>query len=173
MLPTLLSILALAIAIFAFLRSGSGAGSGGAGEDSARDARRSLAAEQERLAERQQALERWLAMFIAGDPPTPQMMEDGQYFFEVNGEDARKIAQAKQATWIDVRTENEIQAGMIPGAKWIPMDQIEERLEELPKDQCMIVYCAGGVRSASVCQFLATQGFQGGMSAWNGSTVRP
>ena len=43
---------------------------------------------------------------------------------------------------------------MVPGAQWIPMDQIEDRLEELPRDQPLIVYCAGGVRSVNVCQFL-------------------
>ncbi len=176
LLPLFFSLLALGLAVLAWRRS---AQSQGQGADAGRDARRSLAAENEQLAARLAAHERWIAMIIAGQPPTPEMIAEGRYFFDVDGSRAREVAREKQAQWVDVRTEGEVQAGMIPGAQWIPMDQIEQRLDELPRDKPLILYCAGGVRSVQVCQFLGSQGFhglynlEGGMGAWDGTLVRP
>lgn len=176
MLPLYLSIAALILALLAWRRSSQGAVPS---SDAGRDARRSLAADNERLADRVAVQERWIAMLIAGHPPTPEMIAEGRVFFDVDGPRAREVAREKQAQWLDVRTEGEVQAGMVPGAQWIPMDQIEERLDELPQDRPLIVYCAGGVRSANVCHFLGTRGFhglynlEGGMSAWDGTLVRP
>jgi rhodanese-related sulfurtransferase/predicted transcriptional regulator len=44
---------------------------------------------------------------------------------------------------VDVRPHDEFEAGHIEGAQSIPLDELERRLEELPKDREVIAYCRG------------------------------
>jgi rhodanese-related sulfurtransferase len=44
---------------------------------------------------------------------------------------------------LDVRPEAEFQAGHLPGAVSIPLDELEQRLEEIPRDKLIITYCRG------------------------------
>ena len=44
---------------------------------------------------------------------------------------------------LDVRPEVEFQAGHLPGAISIPLDELEQRLEELPSDKLIVAYCRG------------------------------
>jgi len=44
---------------------------------------------------------------------------------------------------LDVRPEEEYEAGHIPGARSIPIDRLEARLEELPEDKEIVAYCRG------------------------------
>jgi rhodanese-related sulfurtransferase len=73
---------------------------------------------------------------------------------------------------IDVRSDAEVARGVIPGAKQIAMDKIASRLGELDTTAPLVIYCQTGARSASVAQFLVSQGFQrvnhlqGGIMAW-------
>ena len=74
---------------------------------------------------------------------------------------------------IDVREAHEFQAGHAPGAKNLPLSTLEQSYKELHPDHEYHVICQGGVRSASACQFLSTQGLsvtnvEGGMNAWPG-----
>ncbi len=74
--------------------------------------------------------------------------------------------------FIDVRTPEEYAAGHIPGAKLIPLDELEQRLAEVPRDRQVYLYCRSGHRSAKAAEILAKHGFtnienvQGGMLAW-------
>jgi len=81
---------------------------------------------------------------------------------------------------VDVRTPQETAAGMIPGALRIPVDEIEQRMKELPRDgRRTLVYCAGGSRSAAACEFLSRQGYEelynleGGFQSWSGPRAKP
>ena len=73
---------------------------------------------------------------------------------------------------IDVREDEEVAYGMIEGAVHIPMGQIPDRLDEIPRDREVIFICRSGGRSGRVCEYLAQQGFGhtvnmvGGMLAW-------
>jgi len=75
---------------------------------------------------------------------------------------------------IDVREKDEWLEGQIPGAKWIPRGFLELRIEDqVPeRDTEMILYCAGGVRSALAAQSLRALGYEnvsslkGGFSSW-------
>lgn len=74
---------------------------------------------------------------------------------------------------IDVREAHEFQVGHAPGAKNLPLSTLEQGYKELKPDHEYYVICQGGVRSASTCQFLSSQGLtvtnvEGGMNAWPG-----
>ncbi len=64
---------------------------------------------------------------------------------------------------LDVRTAREFAAGSIPGAVNIPIEQLRQRLPELPADRPIVAYCQVGMRG-----YLATRVLvQGGFSASN------
>ena len=60
---------------------------------------------------------------------------------------------------LDVRTAEESRRGHIEGSLNIPMDEIRDRLEELPKDKTLLVYCLTGTRSYYVCRTLKQVGY--------------
>ncbi|QMU74441.1 rhodanese-like domain-containing protein [Streptacidiphilus sp. PB12-B1b] len=71
---------------------------------------------------------------------------------------------------LDVREQDEWDAGHVEGALHIPMGQVVGRLTELP-DGPLYVMCRVGGRSAQVVQYLVAQGreavnIDGGMYAW-------
>lgn len=76
---------------------------------------------------------------------------------------------------IDVRQPAELKAGIIPGAEGLPMHIIPLRMNELDKNEKLIMVCRSGARSAQACLFLQQQGYdnvfnlRGGMMAWTGS----
>jgi rhodanese-related sulfurtransferase/DNA-binding transcriptional ArsR family regulator len=55
----------------------------------------------------------------------------------------RKLAKTTGVTVLDVRPTEEYAAGHIPGAVSIPLDELEDRLDELPDDDQIIAYCRG------------------------------
>jgi rhodanese-related sulfurtransferase len=60
---------------------------------------------------------------------------------------------------VDVRTATEFAAGHIPGAKSIPLQDLEKRLGEIDKAKQVIVYCQAGGRSAAAQRLLTGKGF--------------
>ncbi len=74
------------------------------------------------------------------------------------------------AQLVDVRTDREWAAGHLEGAVHIPVDDLGERMSELPRDRALIVYCASGARSARAASALRAANYDvhdlGGMSRW-------
>lgn len=62
---------------------------------------------------------------------------------------------------LDVREPEELQGpeGVLPGAVNIPLGQISERADEIPRDQEVVVICHAGMRSRSAIQWLRSQGY--------------
>ena len=60
---------------------------------------------------------------------------------------------------LDVRTAKELKAGTIPGAKHIPVDDLRDRLGELPKDKEILAFCQVGLRGYLACRVLTQHGF--------------
>ena len=60
---------------------------------------------------------------------------------------------------LDVRTETEVSAGTIPGAKNLPIDELRGRLAELDKEKEYLVFCKVGLRGYLACRILAQNGF--------------
>jgi rhodanese-related sulfurtransferase len=76
-----------------------------------------------------------------------------------------------EAILIDVRQENEWEAGHAPMATLIPLSELADHLDELPRDQLIVCACRSGGRSLRAATFLQEQGFDtvnltGGMMAW-------
>jgi len=98
---------------------------------------------------------------------------------EVDTDDAQNMI-ASGAQVLDVREADEVEQGLIPGAIHIPRGFLEMRAEELlpQKDQPVVVYCAGGVRSAFAAKALQDLGYEspvsliGGFSAWKSNGLR-
>jgi sulfur-carrier protein adenylyltransferase/sulfurtransferase len=75
---------------------------------------------------------------------------------------------------IDVREGDEWEQGYIPGAKWIPRGKLELRIEDTvaDRDAEIVLYCAGGTRSALAARALKELGYTrvsslaGGFGAW-------
>jgi glyoxylase-like metal-dependent hydrolase (beta-lactamase superfamily II)/rhodanese-related sulfurtransferase len=73
---------------------------------------------------------------------------------------------------VDIRNAGELEAGMLPDARHIPLAELARRSGELDPAKPVIVYCAGGWRSSVGASLLRAQGFRdvsdilGGYSAW-------
>ena len=61
---------------------------------------------------------------------------------------------------LDVRRQDERATGFIPGSAHIPLDELRQRLSELPRDREVIVYCQSGQRSYIAARILSQRGFR-------------
>lgn len=79
-----------------------------------------------------------------------------------------------RATFLDVREQDEFEQGMIPGSLFIPRGHLESQVENKIPDHAapIVVYCAGGTRSAFAAKTLAELGYTdvvsmaGGFGRW-------
>lgn len=79
----------------------------------------------------------------------------------ISATDMQKITkQRPDAYLLDVRTLGEYTQKRIKGAHLIPIDQVEKRINEIPKNRPIIVYCETGVRSSLVGRYLDRLGYQ-------------
>lgn len=84
----------------------------------------------------------------------------------------KELAAQKTPFLLDVREPAEFEAGHIKGATLIPLGTLPDRLNEIPKDRRVVVYCRSGHRSSRAIEFLKQHGFEnvvnltGGMNAW-------
>ncbi|GAA0404780.1 rhodanese-like domain-containing protein [Paenibacillus motobuensis] len=79
---------------------------------------------------------------------------------------------------VDVREAQEFKQGHIAGAVNIPLSQIERRLNEMPKDKPVYLYCRSGMRSKQAAKLLSRHGYNqisqlnGGISVWDDPTTK-
>jgi rhodanese-related sulfurtransferase len=72
---------------------------------------------------------------------------------------------------IDVRTPEEFADGHIPGAINISVQSLPDRLDEVPNNETLVVYCRSGNRSATATEILVDAGYSpvydlGGIQDW-------
>jgi metal-sulfur cluster biosynthetic enzyme/rhodanese-related sulfurtransferase len=121
-----------------------------------------------------------LAAVAAGDPPPHDVIARGAPYQDVAPADGAALyASTPDLYVLDVRTPAEFATEHIPNAHLIPLDELEDRLAELPpRETRMLVHCAAGGRSMTACQTLGEKGWTrllnlaGGMHAWPGPRVR-
>lgn len=87
--------------------------------------------------------------------------------------DAKTLAQRLNDVYVlDVRSHGEWRAGHTPGAHHLPLGQVAEHVDELPRDRPIVVQCGAGLRSQIIASLLQKQGFtqvsnlEGGIDAW-------
>ena len=125
-------------------------------------------------------LRRIVAALAGGAELDAEQVREGRLWRDVDGAKGKRLVDERRARLLDVRTPHETAGGIVPGALLVPVDQLAERLAELPRDgRPTIVYCAMGGRSAFACELLASEGFddvfnlEGGISAWGGPLEKP
>lgn len=84
-----------------------------------------------------------------------------------------KLQQNETLHIIDVREDEEVETGMIPGANHIKLSDIPDRYTELESNVEYIMVCRSGRRSEKAAEFLQDKGIkvknmEGGMLKWQG-----
>jgi adenylyltransferase/sulfurtransferase len=93
---------------------------------------------------------------------------------EIDVRELKRKMDAKEDFYLlDVREPNEFKIGRIPGSTLIPLGEIPQRYQEIPRDKEIVVQCKMGGRSAKAAAFLRQQGFKsvknlkGGILDWS------
>ena len=97
------------------------------------------------------------------------MSDDGMP--EVDADEAIALV-AGGTVLIDVREQDEWDAGHAPEARLVPLSQLQERVGELPENTKLLIVCHSGMRSMRATAFLRAEGLDavnviGGMVAWS------
>lgn len=88
-----------------------------------------------------------------------------------------KDADLSQATLVDVRTADEFELGAIPGAINLPLNELREHLDKIPRDKPIWVYCGIGLRGYLASNLLKDNGFKnvrnliGGLKTYKAATT--
>lgn len=122
-------------------------------------------------------------------PPKPVIPDDpvadGEALATIEAgaqEVKERIECGETVVLLDVREPFETAGGIIPGARLIPMGELQRRWEEMKDVNEVVVYCAAGSRSYGAAQFLREKGIfnatsmEGGIGAWaqlGGKIVKP
>ncbi len=92
---------------------------------------------------------------------------------EIDSSDLQaRISEGDDFYLLDIRSAGEVAQGMLPDSDYMPMHVIPLRMDELPKDKDVILYCHSGARSYHACAYLIQQGFEnvinlrGGILGW-------
>lgn len=90
---------------------------------------------------------------------------------EVDIEELARVRDAGAIALIDVRRPDEYEEFHVPGAVLIPLNELPDRVAELPEVSPLYIICRTGARSAIAAEFLAEQKIEainvaGGTLAW-------
>ena len=107
--------------------------------------------------------------------------DQGAVYVNITAEEAKKIMDTEEGYVIlDVREQDEYDAGHISGAILIPYTQIEAKANEMltDKDQLILVYCRSGRRSKLAAEALVELGYTnikefGGILDWPYEVEKP
>ncbi len=93
---------------------------------------------------------------------TRQFMESHPNLEPVDRETLRERVLSGAVTLLDVRPKEEYLAGHIPGALCVPLEELEERLDGLPRNQEIVAYCRGPycVLAVEAVERLKARGFK-------------
>lgn len=99
--------------------------------------------------------------------PGPEALVDAQ----VPEIDVDSLAQRRDVPLVDVREVAEYEEVHVPGAQLLPMSELTERVDEVPRGGEVFIICRSGGRSLKAAEFLRHQGIEatnvaGGTLAW-------
>ena len=111
--------------------------------------------------------------FGSGDTKYWKASEDYAAVATISVLDAAGIEKSPDVLFLDVRKELEHQKDHIDGSRWIPAEDLEQRISELEiqRDKQIVVYCRLGNKSLTIAEILVEHGFnattlEGGFTAW-------
>jgi len=90
---------------------------------------------------------------------------------------ARELGGRDGLLLLDVRGPRERQGKRIAGSLHVPLNQLLERIEQLPRERKVVVHCAGGYRSSIAASLLERAGLDGvrelagGLAAWEAAKL--
>jgi rhodanese-related sulfurtransferase len=90
---------------------------------------------------------------------------------------AEELTSEKPPLVIDIRTPREWSAGHLSDSINLPLSQLQQRLQEVPRDRRIAVHCAGGYRSSIAVSILNLYGITnlselaGGITAWEAAKL--
>ena len=88
---------------------------------------------------------------------------DLEYFatgeYRIEFDQFLKMKEKGKAMMLDVRTDEEADVCKLAFAKHIPINELPDRLNELPKDKLIVPFCASSVRAAIALVYLNAVGF--------------
>ena len=80
---------------------------------------------------------------------------------DISSREARVLMEKnKDIFLLDVRTPQENSQARLPGTKLIPINEFERRINEVPRNKTILVYCAVGSRSKPVAEYLSKNGYK-------------
>ena len=87
--------------------------------------------------------------------------EPGEPYYRVDSTEAKAIldSEGDDVVVVDVRRPDEWVSGHVKDAIHIPIDDLLDRVDELPKGKKLLFICAAGVRSGLACEVAASVGF--------------
>lgn len=101
-------------------------------------------------------------------------MTDEENWKQLLPHEAKLLLTNKEVQFVDVREQDEYDAGHIPNIIHIPLSRFVERIGELDRNKELILVCRSGNRSAQACNYLHSVGYSkvnnlfGGMNNWVG-----
>jgi rhodanese-related sulfurtransferase len=89
---------------------------------------------------------------------------------EVSASEAQQLIESG-AQLVDVRTDVEFAAGHIPGARHVPLADVQSEAAGLDREKPLVVYCRSGERSGMAADAFAASGWdahsiEGGLLQW-------
>ncbi len=87
-------------------------------------------------------------------------------------ESARELLELKDVLFLDVREPHEYLSGHIKGSMHIPINELQQRIQDIPTEKKIVTYCRSGNRSLKAAIFLCSKGFkdimhlEGGILKW-------
>ena len=93
------------------------------------------------------------------------------------GTAAESMAAEGSSVVLDIRNPREWATKHIPGSINIPLNRLQQRIDEIPRDRPIVVHCAGGYRSSIAVSILHQYGITnlieiaGGLAAWDAARL--
>ena len=79
------------------------------------------------------------------------------------------LATKKSIIYLDSREKEEYDVSHLPGAVWIGYDDIDwKKVQSLPKDASIVVYCSVGFRSGKITEKLIDKGYKNANNLYGG-----
>ena len=87
--------------------------------------------------------------------------DEGEPYYRVDSDEAAQILETEGngVVMVDVRRDDEWVSGHVKGAIHIPIDDLLNRIDELPQNKKLLFICAAGVRSGLACEMTASMGY--------------